>query len=301
MAVQKYDIRRPDSEGGGFEERYWSPLNSPLLTADGRVQCIVHRVEDVTELMRMRSDTARTKATVRNLRESEGRLRELADAMPQIVWASRADGSIDYFNDRWYEMTGLSRDSELDESWTPFVHPDDLAPCVEAWKQSVATGKPFEAELRFKSGESAYRWFLARALPVRDAGGDVVRWYGTCTDIDASKQLEKELENARTTAEAAQKVAEAANRAKDQFLAMLSHELRMPLTPVLLTVSLLEQFKTLPDEVKSDIRIIRQNVELEARLIDDLLDLTRINRGKLRLSMQPVDAHILLRGSRVVL
>jgi signal transduction histidine kinase len=185
MATQKYDIRRPDSEGGGFEERYWSPLNSPIFNDKGEVSCIVHRVEDVTELIRVRGDSARHLLTAGILRESEARLRELT------------------------------------------------------------------------------------------------------AQLTAAKEL----------AEAQRRAAESANQAKDQFLAMLSHELRTPLTPVLLTVSLLEQFENLPGEVQDDIQTIRRNVELEARLIDDLLDLTRITRGTLQLHFETVDAHLLIRNA----
>jgi signal transduction histidine kinase len=185
VGVIKYDIRRPESDGGGFEERYWRALNAPLLDGQGEVTAIVHRAEDVTELLRMRGDSARNLLAAEVLRESEARLRALA----------------------------------------------------------------------------------------------------------------KELNAARELADEQRRQAEAANRAKDQFLAMLSHELRTPLTPVLLTVSLLERFENLPGEVQDDIQTIRRNVELEARLIDDLLDLTRITRGTLQLHFETVDAHTLLRDA----
>lgn len=319
MAVQKYDIRRPDAEGGGFEVRYWSPVNSPLLDREGKVTHIIHRVEDVTEFISIKSrqaekdrhaeelnrrvgemeaeifararELAEARVAAELSRQNEARLRELADAMPQIVWAARPDGTIDYFNRQWYEFTRMPADEPRAHDWQAMIHPDDLPKYAASWSASVHAGIPFEVEYRFRDcSMDGYRWFLGRALPVRDDAGKIIRWYGTCTDIDAAKHAEQSLQQARDTAESA-------NRAKDQFLAILSHELRTPLTPVLLTVSLLENRHQLSDEVQEDIQTIRRHVELEARLIDDLLDLTRITRGKLLLNFEVANAHLLLRSA----
>jgi nitrogen-specific signal transduction histidine kinase len=117
-----------------------------------------------------------------------------------------------------------------------------------------------------------------------------VRWFGTCTDIHAHKVADE-------TARAAREQAEQANRAKDEFLAALSHELRTPLTPVLVTAQMLEDDRSLSEEARHDLRVIRRNVELETRLIDDLLDLTRVSRGKLTLHLDRVDVHAILRDA----
>ena len=127
--------------------------------------------------------------------------------------------------------------------------------------------------MRRKDGE--YRWFLTRAVPIRDEQGQVLRWFGTNTDITEELQTKRALEEA--------------NHAKDRFLAVLSHELRTPLTPVIATLSLLEQEQNVPPPVRDELKMIQRNVELEARLIDDLLDLTRVARGKITLDRRPVD------------
>jgi len=319
MAVQKYDIRRPDSEGGGFEERHWSPVNSPVLDSAGQLTHIIHRVEDVTEFVRLKSvqaekdrqtedlqrratameaeifqrarELAEAKVAAEMFRQSEARLRELADVMPQIVWAASPDGTVDYYNRRWYEFTGRTDGESVDQNWGAILHPDDLTNCHEAWTRSVSSGTPYEIEYRFKDViTGGYRWFLGRALPVLDAAGKIVRWYGTCTDIDARKLAQEDIQQAR-------EAAEAANQSKDRFLAVLSHELRTPLTPVLLTVSLLENDPQVPLNIREDIRTIRRNVELEARLIDDLLDLTRVTRGKMQLHFELADVHDLIRNA----
>jgi PAS domain S-box-containing protein len=319
MAIQKYDIRRPESEGGGFEVRFWSPVNTPLLDAAGNVTHIIHRVEDVTEFVRLKSvqaeadrqtealnqrivemeaeiflrakELAEAKLAAALSQQNEEQLRELADAMPQIVWRARPDGTIDYHNRRWFEFTGESPQHAAPASWVSLLHSDERHGCLDAWQHSVRQGTPFERECRLRRrADAGFHWFLVRALPVKDESGHISRWYGTCTDIDAAKQAEQALQSARDSAESA-------NRAKDQFLAVLSHELRTPLTPVLLTVSLLESRGQLPEEVHEDIQTIRRHVELEARLIDDLLDLTRITRGKLLLNFETADAHLLIRSA----
>jgi signal transduction histidine kinase/CheY-like chemotaxis protein len=138
--------------------------------------------------------------------------------------------------------------------------------------------------------DGAYRWFLSRAVPIRDAAGRVVRWFGTNTDVTEQREAESALERARDEAVAA-------SRAKDDFLAALSHELRTPLNPVLLVASDAADDPTLPDHIRADFEAIRKNVSLEARLIDDLLDLTRISRGKLLLDLEAHDVHAILRDA----
>ena len=120
--------------------------------------------------------------------ESDARLRALADAMPQIAFTARPDGAIDYFNGKWYELTGASRDAVIDEGWVNVIHPIDRTGCVESWRTDIAMGRPHEHEGRFWIARAGrYRWFLARALPVRDEDGAIIRWYGTATDIRRSE------------------------------------------------------------------------------------------------------------------
>ena len=125
------------------------------------------------------------------LRESEARFRELADAMPQIVWTARPNGFIDYYNRRWYEFIGVA-EGHGDQSWIPILHPDDVNTSVEAWDHALRSGNIYEVECRFRDHKTGgYHWHLARALPARDALGQIVKWYGTCTDIDEQKRAEE--------------------------------------------------------------------------------------------------------------
>ena len=227
--------------------------------------------------------------THRKLAESEARLAGvtlLAEAIPQIVWASRPDGHVEYFNTRWYDYTGLSAEESEGARWRAAIHPDDAERAVDSWADSVGSGAVLEVEYRLRGGGGGeYRWFLARAELVRDLEGRSYKWFGTCTDIDDKKRSEQELKRAN-------ELAETASRAKDQFLAMLSHELRTPLTPILLAASAAKDDPSVPEHLHPTFELIRQNLELEARLIDDLLDVMRIVRGKMPYHFEVIDAHV---------
>ncbi|WP_043359128.1 PAS domain-containing protein [Belnapia sp. F-4-1] len=124
---------------------------------------------------------------------SERRFRVLADAMPQMVWSTLPDGSHDYYNARWYEFTGVPFGSTDGAGWNGMFHPDDQARAWERWRRSLETGEPYEIEYRLRRADGAYRWTLGRAMPVRDAGGRIERWFGTCTDIEDIKATEEKL------------------------------------------------------------------------------------------------------------
>ena len=131
------------------------------------------------------------------LQESEARFRKLADAMPQIVWTATPDGQVEYFNRRTYELIGIQEGATGGEMWR-VVHPDDRPACLDAWNDAVKSGRPYETECRLMVSETCqYRWYLARALPVRDDAGDMVRWYGTATDIHDQKHAEQVLQEMR--------------------------------------------------------------------------------------------------------
>ncbi len=221
------------------------------------------------------------------LAESESRLAGitlLAEAIPQIVWAARPDGFVEYLNLRWVDFTGRSLEQSAGRGWQEAVHPEDGGRLAELWTRSVAEGAVLETEYRLRRGDGQFRWFLVRAELVLDLEGRPYKWFGTCTDIDDQKRAEQELKRAND-------LAETAGRAKDQFLAMLSHELRTPLTPVLLAASAAKDDPTVPEHLRPTFDFIRQNLELEARLIDDLLDVMRIVRGKMPYHREVIDAH----------
>lgn len=151
----------------------------------------VNFLQSVANLL---SQSIRRRQTDESLRHSEQRFRDLADAMPHVVWSADAAGRADYFNERWCKLGG-SRPGQPDfDAWRALIHPDDLPAWVDGWKHCVATGSLFEMECRvFVEQSGSYRWHLARAVPVRAPDGEVRRWYGSSTDIDEQKRTEHQL------------------------------------------------------------------------------------------------------------
>lgn len=132
---------------------------------------------------------------VRNaLRESDARFNTLADALPHMVWSTMPDGDHDYFNERWYEFTGVPPGTTDREGWHPILHPDDREKALKAWHQCLETGEPYQIEYRLRHRSGEYRWALARAMPMRNSDGEIVRWIGTCTDIHEARQQAEQLQ-----------------------------------------------------------------------------------------------------------
>ena len=130
--------------------------------------------------------------------DSEAWFRELADTIPQIVWTARPDGFLDYYNRRWYELGGRAG-AYGDDSWTPAIHPDDVAGVLARWRSSVQTGRQMEDNaFRLRDGRSGeYRWHIGRATPVRDAAGEILRWVGTTTDVHDLKVAQADMREQR--------------------------------------------------------------------------------------------------------
>jgi len=122
---------------------------------------------------------------------SEARFEAVADSMPQMVWSALPDGFHDYFNARWYEFTGVPPGSTDGEGWNGMFHPEDQDRALALWRHCLATGDLYEIEYRLRRHDGIYRWTLGRATPIRDAEGKIVRWFGTCTDIDDLKRMEQ--------------------------------------------------------------------------------------------------------------
>jgi diguanylate cyclase (GGDEF)-like protein/PAS domain S-box-containing protein len=134
------------------------------------------------------------RAVTVSAQESELYFRTLAEAVPEIIWTTDPAGVPDFFNSCWYRYTGLTMEQSRDGGWKAIIHPDDFPTCTERWELSLATGNPFEIEYRFRQCDESYRWFLGRANPVRDDKGTIIKWFGTCTDIEEQKHHQQILE-----------------------------------------------------------------------------------------------------------
>ncbi|SIO47168.1 PAS domain S-box-containing protein [Singulisphaera sp. GP187] len=250
----------------------------PVCATDGRVLGVGIMTAEITE--QMRSEAA--------LRYSERRYRTLIDGVLQLMWVNDPDGRTIFFNRRWREYSGFAPELLTGLSWPNVVHPEDLVRLRQIRDVSIQSGEPYECEYRLRNRDGEFRWHIARVVPMIDRGGKVENWFGVATDIHDLKRAEGELRAARDAAEAG-------TRARDQFMAVLSHELRTPLTPVLVSVTAMLEDPETPESVRPALEVTKRNIALEARLIDDLLDITRITQGKLNLGREIVDAHELIR------
>ena len=211
----------------------------------------------------------------------------LAEVIPQLVWTSAPDGTVDYMNRRWKELAGEA--SLLGWEWQRVVHPDDIDRLLERWRASLSNGEPYEIEARLLRSDGSMRWHLVRALPLRDEGGRLLKWFGTCTDIHEQKLAVEARE--RLLAQTQEAV-----RARDVFLAVAAHELKTPLTPLRLEVEgLLRGVRSgraerlAPAWLVERLSRVERDVGRLERLVSTLLDTSRIAGGRLDLHLQEVD------------
>ncbi len=243
----------------------------PWRNAKGEVGGIVLFTEDITD----------RKKTEEALRESEENFRELADAMPQLVWTADAQGAVNYYNSRAQEFDGFSRGKDGVWTWAPVLHPEDVQPTVEAWRAALHSGTTYQIEHRAKRVDGEFVWYLSRAKPIRDQEGHITKWFGTTTDIDELKRTEKSLEEARHNAEKA-------NRTKSEFLANMSHEIRTPLSVFLMALDHLQQVDHEPEHA-SFLKMADQSARRLRALITDILDFSRIEARQVSIEESSVN------------
>lgn len=260
----------------------------PVCLPDGEVLGVGVTVLDIAELRRI--ETA--------LRESEQSFRTLADAMPQMFWITRADGYHEYFNQRWYDYTDTVPEQTQGMGWRTILHPEDLVRTERVWQESLQTGKPYEIEYRLRQASTGeYRWHLGRALPLRNGAGEIIKWFGSCTDIHDQKLVIEERAQALDRERAARQELERASQMKDEFLAIVSHELRSPLNAILGWSRLLRDRNLNSEKTDQALASIERNAQAQTQLIEDLLDISRIIRGKVRLTLRPLNLVSLLQAS----
>ncbi len=234
----------------------------------------------------------------RTIAESEQRFRTLADNISQFAWMADASGWIFWYNQRWHEYTGTTLAEMEGWGWTKVHHPDHVERIVKSFGDCVRAGEPWEETFPLRSKKGEYRWFLSRALPIRDAAGNIQRWFGTNTDVTQQREMADALrQNAADMSES--------DRRKTEFLAMLAHELRNPLAPIRNALQILKRGAgpeangqvgeaacgkgSSPTAHDSPIEMMERQVGQMVRLVDDLLDVSRINRGKIDLRRERVE------------
>jgi PAS domain S-box-containing protein len=212
-------------------------------------------------------DISESKHIQAALMESEARFRQLADTMPQMVWTARPDGIVDYWNERWFRFTGFTPVPLKDASSERILHPDDLPRAREAWYTAVHSGEAYNIEFRFwDRQENRWRWFVARAVPIRDAAGNIVRWFGTYTDIDEQKRVQDELRRV--------------NEDLEQFAFSASHDLQEPLRTIKIYSELLTRRHAakLDGDALKFLHFLRKGATRMETLVRDLLTYTQVTR-----------------------
>ena len=215
----------------------------------------------------------------RALKESEAKFRIMTNVMPQMVWATQPGEETDYFNDRILEFTGQPKEVLTGPGWANCIHPDDLPKAYSEWQHALATGTSLESEYRLRHHSGEYRWVLGRALPLQREDG-TSHWMGTFTDIQDQKTAAEQLQ--------------LANERKDEFLAMLAHELRNPLAPVANAVQLLRLRAGNESRVQEITNVIERQVKHMTELVNDLLDVSRISQGLAELHKAAVDMKVVV-------
>jgi len=210
------------------------------------------------------------------------RFRQLADAMPQLVWTARPDGLVDYYNRRAFEYGGISPRPDGIWDWGPVLHPEDLEHTVQAWNHAVDTGDIYVAEHRVQMEDGSYRWHLSRGIPARDSAGNILRWFGTATDIHQQK-LDQEMLRLREAelAGMVHKVSQS-NQDLEQFAYIVSHDLQEPLRKIIAFGSRLQVLhKTDLDEESQDYlaRMIAAPKRMQ-KMITDLLNYSRVSTSQ---------------------
>ena len=258
---------RLDRRGDGtLEDRYFSFVYQPIRDADGTMDGILIHAADVTELVQGRQ----------RAEESEQRFRTLADNISQFAWMADESGWIFWYNQRWYDYTGTTLGEMQGWGWQKVHHPDHVARVVEKIAACFASGEPWEDTFPLRGKDGEYRWFLSRAIPITDAAGKVIRWFGTNTDITEQREIEQQ---------------------KDDFISIASHELKTPVTSLKANTQMLAQrFRRAGDARTAEV-LGKMDLQLNklTRLIGDLLDDAKIKGGKLALQPSTFDYTALVR------
>ncbi len=223
------------------------------------------------------------------LQETQARFQALANLIPQLAWIATPDGKATWYNQRWYEYTGKTLE-EMATLDAESVHdPGELPRIKQKLQEAFRSGEPWEDTFPLRRHDGQFRWHLSRAMPFRDSQNSIILWFGTNTDITEERQRGEERQLLLDSERAARQEAERVSLMKDEFLATLSHELRTPLNVIFGWTQLLKMGKHDPETIAEGMNVIDRNVRLQTKLIEDLLDVSRIISGKIRLEIQTVE------------
>ena len=262
VGVFRFDIPTGHELNNSFETRYWNPINSPVFSRDGELTHIIHQAIDVTE--QVKSENARC--------ESERRYKALTGASG-VIYRMTADWS------HMYELDGRGflKDTSTFAEYCieDYVPREDQALVYKTINEAIRNKDIFELEHRVRRVDGSLGWTYSKAVPILDTDGEIVEWIGSAADVTSRKVAEEALKNA--------------NRRKDEFLAMLSHELRNPLAPILMASALLKKVQSNERIIENAIDVIARQVNHMVGLVDDLLDVSRVTSGLIEVQLSAID------------
>lgn len=282
----EYRVKHKDGSWVWLETTGVNHLDNPSIRA------LVGNFRDIT----------RRKKYEDALRDSEARLRFMAESMPQKIFTAPSNGYVDYFNPQWSEYTGLSEEEIREKTFLAFMHPDEIDENIRTWEKAVATGSAFEYEHRFRDAKGNYRWHLTRARPMRDDDGNIIIWIGSSTDIEDVKQAKKrqeQLEHRAALLTKQRKQLIELNRIKDEFISLASHQLRTPATGVKQYLGMmLEGYAgvEIPPQLLKMIQIAYDSNERQLKIVNDLLKVASVDAGKVKIVTKECDMKQLVAG-----
>ncbi|MEH2232594.1 MAG: response regulator [Nostoc sp.] len=259
------------------------PLDPNILTSK-----VIVFVELFKKTEAVKQQTAQLVAVNTELRQSEERFRSLSTCSPVGIFENDTEGNCKYTNPRYQVICGLKAAESLEKKWLESVHPEDKERAIASWSAYICEGREYSEEFRFQAAHGNIRWVQVRSSPMLSSQGELLGYVGTLEDITERKQAE-EVRAQVIREQTARQEAEAANRMKDEFLAVLSHELRTPLTSMLGWSKILRAKKLDEKATSRALEAIERNAISQMQLIEDILDVSRIIRGQLRLNVSAVN------------
>ena len=281
LFTQVFSCNRNYRKDGSIITCEW--YNVILKDENGKMQSVLSKILDITE--RKQIELA--------LQASEKEFRSLAESMPQIVWTTRADGWNTYFNQQWVDYTGLTLEESYGHGWNKPFHPDDQQRALDAWQNAVENNGEYSIDCRLRCYDGTYHWWLVRGVPQIGAKGEIVKWFGTYTDIEKIKNAEFELKKKFDEIESinkelsvtnvelilAKEKAEESDRLKSAFLTNMSHEIRTPMNGILGFAELLKEPSLTVEEQQDFIQTIQISGARMLNTINSIVDISKIESG----------------------
>ncbi|WP_026462545.1 PAS domain-containing protein [Adhaeribacter aquaticus] len=256
---------------GNLTEGYYDFTYQPFRNIQDAIEGVLILAIEVTDKVLAKQEAQKLSEEL--IQEKE-RFQFLAETIPQLIWTTDSNGFHDYFNQRWIDFTGYTVEaSQGTEMWNNLLHPDDRERAHQRWQHSLQTGAFYEIEYRFKSKEGTYKWFLGQAVPMRNAQGEITKWFGTCTDIEEQKRWQEELISANDELKKA-------NADLDSFVYTASHDLKLPIISMSRIFSELisSAHFTDPDADKL-ITMFQQSLIQINTTIQDLSDIVKVQKA----------------------